>query len=203
VAWMLHCCNLGACHDLTCLLTTTPYSSCPQENKFWEDSFQVYERAVALFRYPHVRDIWAAYLRQFVERYGGRKLERARDLFEHALSMAPPEECRTLYLQYAQLEEQHGLARWVEGGACCAWRWWHLVCAGFCCSRLLLPGHGVVDSVRVMALASAVYLQVLLPVSAVSLCIKDVSSACSTMAPSAAHALRCGHHLASARRAVL
>jgi hypothetical protein len=106
----------------------------PQENKFWEDSFQVYERGVALFRFPHVRDIWAAYLKQFVERYGGKKLERARDLFEHALGMAPPEECRPLYLQYAQLEEQHGLARWggreaaasgegVGGCGRLGWRW--------------------------------------------------------------------------------
>lgn len=100
----------------------------------------MYERAVALFRYPHVRDIWAAYLRQFVERYGGRKLERARDLFEHALSMAPPEECRTLYLQYAQLEEQHGLARWVGVGAWCVRCWWNLVCGGSAVMRLLLPG---------------------------------------------------------------
>ncbi len=58
-----------------------------QENKHWEDSFQVYERGVALFKYPHVKDIWNAYLAQFVKRYGGTKLERARDLFRHALEM--------------------------------------------------------------------------------------------------------------------
>jgi len=58
-----------------------------QENKHWEDSFQVYERGVALFKYPHVKDIWNAYLAQFVKRYGGSKLERARDLFRHALEM--------------------------------------------------------------------------------------------------------------------
>ena len=39
-----------------------------QENKFWEDSFQVYERGVALFKYPHVKEIWQAYLKHFVER---------------------------------------------------------------------------------------------------------------------------------------
>ena len=58
-----------------------------QENKHWEDSFQVYERGVALFKYPHVKDIWNAYLAQFVKRYAGTKLERARDLFRHALEM--------------------------------------------------------------------------------------------------------------------
>jgi hypothetical protein len=44
-------------------------------------------------------------------RYGGGKLERARDLFETALRDAPPEKAKPLFLEYAALEEQHGLAR--------------------------------------------------------------------------------------------
>ena len=56
-----------------------------QENKFFEESFQVYERGIALFKWPHVADIWQAYLSQFVERYKGTKLERARDLYKQAL----------------------------------------------------------------------------------------------------------------------
>lgn len=59
---------------------------CAQEHKYWEESFRVYERGVALFKYPHVRDIWLAYLQQFVQRYAGSKLERARDLFKQALA---------------------------------------------------------------------------------------------------------------------
>jgi pre-mRNA-splicing factor SYF1 len=59
-----------------------------QEHKYWEESFRVYEKGTALFKYPHVRDIWLAYLQQFVSRYGGAKLERARDLFKQALSQA-------------------------------------------------------------------------------------------------------------------
>ena len=42
-----------------------------QEQKFWEESFKVYERGVVLFKYPHVRDIWRAYLKKFVERCEG------------------------------------------------------------------------------------------------------------------------------------
>lgn len=57
-----------------------------QEKKYWEDSFRVYEKGVAAFKYPHVKDIWQAYLAQFVQRYGGTKLERARDLFRQALN---------------------------------------------------------------------------------------------------------------------
>jgi len=82
-----------------------------QEHKYWEDSFKVYERGVAMFKYPHVRDIWQAYLKQFVQRYEGTKLERARDLFEHALSQTPPDEAKPIFLQYALLEEQYGLAK--------------------------------------------------------------------------------------------
>ena len=44
-----------------------------------------------MFRWPHVREIWAAYLTKFVARYGGMKIERARDLFEQVTRgrMAP------------------------------------------------------------------------------------------------------------------
>ena len=61
-----------------------------QEHKFWEESFRVYEKGVAIFKYPHVRDIWLAYLQHFVKRYGGTKLERSRDLFKQALREVPP-----------------------------------------------------------------------------------------------------------------
>lgn len=44
-------------------------------------------------------------------RYGGSKLERARDLFETALQDVPADKAKVLYLEYAALEEQHGLAR--------------------------------------------------------------------------------------------
>lgn len=42
-------------------------------------------------------DIWSTYLTKFIARYGGRKLERARDLFEQALDGCPP--------KYAKSEE--------------------------------------------------------------------------------------------------
>jgi len=91
--------------------TVLNYAALLQESKHWEDSFSVYERGVNAFRYPHVRDIWLAYLSQFVARYGGKKLERARDLYEQALSAFPAEAAKPLYLAYVRLEEEHGLAR--------------------------------------------------------------------------------------------
>jgi hypothetical protein len=46
-----------------------------------------------------------------VARYGGKKVERARDLFRQAIDEAPPQECKPLFLAYAKYEEEHGLAR--------------------------------------------------------------------------------------------
>jgi pre-mRNA-splicing factor SYF1 len=51
------------------------------------------------------------YLQKFIERYKGTKLERCRELFEHALDKCPPKFCKPLYIMYAKLEEDYGLAR--------------------------------------------------------------------------------------------
>ena len=54
------------------------YASYLEEHDFFEDSFRVYEKGVSLFRFPHVKDIWLAYLQKFSERYGGSKPSSAR-----------------------------------------------------------------------------------------------------------------------------
>jgi len=46
---------------------------------------------------------------------GGSKLERARDLFEQALEKCPEKFCKPVFLMYAQLEEEHGLAKRAMG----------------------------------------------------------------------------------------
>ncbi|KAG8363579.1 hypothetical protein BUALT_Bualt19G0037100 [Buddleja alternifolia] len=87
------------------------YAMLLEDNKYFEDAFKVYERGVKIFKYPHVKDIWVMYLSKFVQRYGKSKLERARELFEHAVEMAPAEALKPLYLEYAKLEEDYGLAK--------------------------------------------------------------------------------------------
>ncbi|XP_066563909.1 pre-mRNA-splicing factor SYF1 [Amia ocellicauda] len=82
-----------------------------EEHNYFEESFKAYERGIALFKWPNVYDIWNTYLTKFIERYGGKKLERARDLFEQALDGCPPKYAKTIYLLYAKLEEEFGLAR--------------------------------------------------------------------------------------------
>ncbi|CAI2186117.1 4672_t:CDS:10, partial [Funneliformis geosporum] len=87
------------------------YASFLEENQYFEESFKVYERGVELFNYPIAFEIWNVYLTKFINRYGGSKLERARDLFEQALEKCPPKYAKPLYLMYGKLEEDYGLAR--------------------------------------------------------------------------------------------
>lgn len=82
-----------------------------EENGYFEESFKVYERGVELFTFPVSFEIWNIYLSKFVKRYGGKKLERARDLFEQALEKCPAKSSKPLFLMYAQLEEDYGLAK--------------------------------------------------------------------------------------------
>lgn len=82
-----------------------------EEHGYFEEAFRVYEKGIALFKWPNVYDIWNAYLTKFLKRYGGSKLERARDLFEQCLENCPPDVAKYFYLLYAKLEEDHGLAR--------------------------------------------------------------------------------------------
>ncbi|KAK0527028.1 pre-mRNA-splicing factor syf1 [Tilletia horrida] len=87
------------------------YAAFLEENKYFEDAFKVYERGVEAFTYPVAFELWNVYLSKFVKRYGGAKIERARDLFEQALEKCPAKFAKPLLLMYGQLEEEHGLAK--------------------------------------------------------------------------------------------
>eukprot|EP01114_Cavostelium_apophysatum_P017774 TRINITY_DN5355_c0_g1_i2.p1 TRINITY_DN5355_c0_g1~~TRINITY_DN5355_c0_g1_i2.p1 ORF type:complete len:856 (+),score=276.49 TRINITY_DN5355_c0_g1_i2:217-2784(+) len=87
------------------------YARFLEENKYYEESFKAYEKGIAAFGFPFVFDIWIAYLHKFVSRYGGRKLERARELFEQVLDTVPANDAKIFFVLYAELEERYGLAR--------------------------------------------------------------------------------------------
>ena len=72
---------------------------------------------MTIFKYPDVKDIWVTYISKFVaylskfgEKYRGIKMERGRDIFERAIVDAPAELVKPLYLEYAKMEEDYGLA---------------------------------------------------------------------------------------------
>ncbi|TKR81150.1 hypothetical protein L596_015075 [Steinernema carpocapsae] len=87
------------------------YATFLEEHNHFEATFRAYEKGVALFRWPEVFDIWNIYLVKFMSRYGGKKLERARDIFEQCIESCPPKFAKKFYLLYAKLEEEFGLAR--------------------------------------------------------------------------------------------
>ncbi len=87
------------------------FASFLEEHSYFEESFKAFEKGIPLFKHPHVAPLWLTYLDKFVERYAGRKLERARDLFEEALVDLPEVSATEFYIRYAKLEEEYGLAR--------------------------------------------------------------------------------------------
>eukprot|EP00485_Elphidium_margaritaceum_P008561 CAMPEP_0202699384 /NCGR_PEP_ID=MMETSP1385-20130828/12606_1 /ASSEMBLY_ACC=CAM_ASM_000861 /TAXON_ID=933848 /ORGANISM="Elphidium margaritaceum" /LENGTH=969 /DNA_ID=CAMNT_0049356317 /DNA_START=42 /DNA_END=2951 /DNA_ORIENTATION=+ len=91
--------------------TILNYADLMERNQYFEEAYKIYERGIELFGFPHVLPIWKTYLHKFVQRYGDKKLERARDLFEQCLSECPPESNKEIYLLYARLEEKYGFAR--------------------------------------------------------------------------------------------
>jgi len=85
------------------------YTSFLQKHKFWEDSFRVFERAVHMFSWPHVYDIWLTYVSKFIERHSDRKIERIRDMFSQILKSAPKDKIKLFFYMYADFEENFGL----------------------------------------------------------------------------------------------
>lgn len=89
--------------------TVVNYANLLEENKYFEDSFKIYERGLDLFSYPVAFELWNLYLSKAVDRKIG--MERLRDLFEQSVEGCPPKFAKTLYLMYGALEEERGLAR--------------------------------------------------------------------------------------------
>lgn len=87
------------------------YANFLEENRYYEHAFKTMERAVNVFPYPQVYHVWINYLTKFMDRYKSDRIERARDLFEEALKKVPQEFSKGMYLLYAKLEEEYGLAK--------------------------------------------------------------------------------------------
>ena len=62
-----------------------------------------------MFKWPSLYNIWLNYLSKFIERYGVKRIERTRHLFELALDSAPEASKRIFFVMYANYEETHGL----------------------------------------------------------------------------------------------
>ena len=89
--------------------TVVNYANLLEEHSYFEESFKVYERGLDLFSYPVAFEIWNLYLSKATERK--IEIERLRDLYEQAVENVPPEFAKAIYMMYANLEEDRGLAR--------------------------------------------------------------------------------------------
>jgi pre-mRNA-splicing factor SYF1 len=89
------------------------YASFLVEQKYFEESFTVYERGLELFAFPHVgaKLLWKAYLKTFTDRYNGTKVERTRDLYQRCLETCPPEESAEFFMSSGDFEEEYGLTK--------------------------------------------------------------------------------------------
>ena len=106
---------------VTPVMQVINYSSFLEERNYFEESFKAFEKGIAAFNFPYskvsqmrsltcipivslrisprilivaVQDLWSIYLEKFTKRYGGAKLERARDLFEQVLEKCPAENAK-------------------------------------------------------------------------------------------------------------
>lgn len=91
-----------------------------ESQNLFEQAFRLYDKGASAISWPEALQIWVVYLTKFVNRFGSRKLERARDLFEEAIVSASTRkggheyahpQLRLLYIMYSQMEEKHSNAR--------------------------------------------------------------------------------------------
>mmetsp|Transcript_13408 Transcript_13408/g.29677 ORF Transcript_13408/g.29677 Transcript_13408/m.29677 type:complete len:1117 (+) Transcript_13408:245-3595(+) len=89
------------------------FASFLTEHKYFEESFNAYERGVELFPFPHpgAKLIWRAYLDSFAKRYEGTKIPRTRELFDRCVEICPPDQASGFFLSYGSFEEQYGLTK--------------------------------------------------------------------------------------------
>ena len=69
----------------------------------------MYERAIQIFQWPHVYDLWVNYISRVIRRLAGSKVERVRHLFNQALKDCPKDKSRLFLFMFADFEENFGM----------------------------------------------------------------------------------------------
>ncbi|KAJ8600548.1 hypothetical protein CTAYLR_007934 [Chrysophaeum taylorii] len=82
-----------------------------QDRNYVEDMYKAFEKGLALFDWPHSRDLWLEYLSRAPSTGGN---ERVRDLYEQALAAFPSKHRKDIYVRYAQFEEQRSIRRALD-----------------------------------------------------------------------------------------
>lgn len=82
------------------------YASFLEDNHRFEDAFKVYEKGLAIFKYPIAYEIWSIYLNKAIAR--GIHVERVRDLFDTCLETLPSEFLKPIVVLYSNFEFSKG-----------------------------------------------------------------------------------------------
>lgn len=77
------------CLELNVATPSLVLSYCRHLSESDEEAFKVLERAIDMFTWPHVYELWIYYLKRAVDSLKGRKLERVRELFQKCLRSLP------------------------------------------------------------------------------------------------------------------
>ncbi|SBS88767.1 pre-mRNA-splicing factor SYF1, putative [Plasmodium ovale] len=93
------------------------FSSYLYENKYFNECFKVYEKAMSIFHYPYVYPIYVTYINKYIARYKDKNISYVRELFKQAIygldnkTYVPKEFARHLFLMYADFEEKYGFLK--------------------------------------------------------------------------------------------
>ena len=93
--------------------TVLNFAAWEEDNGDFDNACKCYESGVALFPWPHCRDIWLIYLSKISEKFIKKQfcpIDTIRELFERCLASNPPGNLSRHFFQlYATFEEERGL----------------------------------------------------------------------------------------------
>ncbi|CRG96996.1 pre-mRNA-splicing factor SYF1, putative [Plasmodium gallinaceum] len=93
------------------------FSNYLYEQKYFNECFKIYEKAISLFNYPYLYPIYINYINKYIERYKDKNISYVRELFKQAIygmdnkTYIPKEFAKYIFLMYAMFEENYGFLK--------------------------------------------------------------------------------------------
>ncbi|SCN63493.1 pre-mRNA-splicing factor SYF1, putative [Plasmodium chabaudi chabaudi] len=87
------------------------------EQKYFNECFKVYEKAISIFHYPYLYPIYVNYINKYIERYKDKNISYVRELFKQAIygtdnkTYVPKEFSKYIFLMYISFEENYGFLK--------------------------------------------------------------------------------------------
>ncbi|CRH02786.1 pre-mRNA-splicing factor SYF1, putative [Plasmodium relictum] len=93
------------------------FSNYLYEQKYFNECFKIYEKAISIFHYPYIYPIYVNYINKYIERYKDKNISYVRELFKQAIygmdnkTYIPKEFAKYIFLMYAIFEENYGFLK--------------------------------------------------------------------------------------------